>query len=112
MAVRWQDANFSWRAAGAKWRSAEYWRFILPSNLLSVWMVWLPAVTVIYCLPPSLQIPLFSLVLCFWSVLLQLVTKADTAAAAPQTQQPLHSGAAGQTGAVQLADWEEEHESG
>jgi hypothetical protein len=97
-------------------------------------MVWLPAVTVIYCLPSSLQIPLFSCVTCFWSLLLQLVTKADTGGAEAaeaaeaqrqqeEQQQAVHdtesemdrddaAAAAEQSGAVQLADWDEEDDSG
>ena len=74
-----QDANFHWRPAYEKWRSREYWTFILPSSLFSVWMVWLPAVTIIYCLPGGLQIPLFAIVVCFWSIILTLIAKASDA---------------------------------
>ena len=79
MAYFWKDSNFDWRATYSKWRSREYWLFLLPSSLLSVWLVWLPAVSIIYALPSSLQIPLFCIVSCFWSILLQLIAKANTA---------------------------------
>ena len=122
MAYFWKDSNFDWRATYAKWRSREYWTFLLPSSLLSVWIVytlhlththshslsdspthslppsdsllsvdlrfvccvlaavsWLPAVSIIYALPSSLQIPLFCIVCCFWSILLQLIAKTNTA---------------------------------
>ena len=83
LAYFWKDADFDWRAAYAKWRSREYWTFILPSNLVSVWLVWLPAVSIIYCMPASLQIPLFAIVLCFWSIILSMVTKAAAKDADP-----------------------------
>ena len=78
LAYYWKDCNFDWRATYCKWLSREYWVFLLPSSLLSVWIVWLPAVSIIYALPASLQIPLFCIVCCFWSILLQLIAKANT----------------------------------
>ena len=42
--------------------------------VLSTWMVWLPAVAVIYALPSSLQIPLFNIVLCFWCLLMSYIS--------------------------------------
>ena len=72
----WKDLHFSFRATYVKWRSREYWTFLLPSALISVWLVWLPAVSIIYCMPASLQIPLFAIVLCFWSIILSMVSKA------------------------------------
>ena len=78
LAYYWKDANFDWRATWHKLLSREYWLFLLPSSLLSVWLVWLPAVSIIYALPSTLQIPLFCIVCCFWSCLLQLIAKANT----------------------------------
>jgi hypothetical protein len=42
---------------------------------MSTWAVWIPAVTIIYCLPAPLQIPLFNLVLCFWVLVLSFISK-------------------------------------
>ena len=95
MAYFWKDSNFDWRATYAKWRSREYWTFLLPSSLLSVWIVWLPAVSIIYALPSSLQIPLFCIVCCFWSITLQLIAKTNNghteAADEAQPLDELHS---------------------
>ena len=44
--------------------------------LLSTWLVWIPATAIIYSLPSALQVPLFSLTLCFF-VLLVSVFSAD-----------------------------------
>ena len=73
----WKDANFDWRVPYARLRNREFYTFLLPSSLFTVWLVWLPAVIIIYCLPGALQIPLFDIVVCFWGILLQIVTKAE-----------------------------------
>ena len=52
----------------------HFWLWRVPENLVSGWMVWIPAVSMIYILPASLQIPLFNIVLCFWSLVLTLIT--------------------------------------
>jgi hypothetical protein len=43
--------------------------------LVSTWVVWIPAVGVVYSLPSALQLPLFNLVLCFWCLLLSFVSR-------------------------------------
>jgi len=51
-----------------RWRARLNYSFILvtiPTNLLSNWLVWIPACCLIYCLPTPLQQHLFNLVLCF-----------------------------------------------
>lgn len=49
--------------------------------LLSTWAVWMPAVSIIYSLPTSLQLPLCNMVLCFWSLLLAFLSQAPSASA-------------------------------
>jgi hypothetical protein len=62
----WKDAGFSFaRLRALRW--VPFWKVNLPKALISVWAVWLPSVTLIYSLPPSLQIPLFNIVLCFYA---------------------------------------------
>jgi hypothetical protein len=46
----------------------DFIAFSVPATLMSTWAVWTPAVVIIYCLPPPLQIPLFNLVPCFWVI--------------------------------------------
>ena len=68
LAFFWKDAGFSW----ARVRGLDvlgFWKANLPTAILGAWCVWLPAVTVIYSLPPTLQIPLFNIVLCFYALL-------------------------------------------
>ena len=69
LAFFWKDTGFD----GGRLRSLDLGRFLraaLPVALLGTWIVWIPAVTVIYCLPPPLQIPLFNIVLCFYALMI------------------------------------------
>ena len=61
----WKDHGFRLRAWGAAWRGLP---LVILSILVSAWMVWIPAVSIIYSLPLALQVPLFNLVLCFFSL--------------------------------------------
>lgn len=42
--------------------------------LIATWGVWIPTVTIIYSLPPLLQIPLFGLALSLWVLILTYIT--------------------------------------
>lgn len=53
---------------------ADWW---FPA-LLPTWMIWFPTVSVIYSLPPSLQLVILSIVIVFWSII-QIVVGLDTA---------------------------------
>lgn len=65
----WKDAGFNWSPVIADVRSGGwYGRGVLPV-LIGVWAVWIPVVSCVYALPAPLQIPLFNVVLCFWSLL-------------------------------------------
>jgi hypothetical protein len=55
----------------------------IPAVILSNWLVWIPAVSIIYSMPNELQIPLFNLVLCFWVLLLNVLNRPSS----PNTQQ-------------------------
>jgi hypothetical protein len=52
---------------------ADWW---FPA-LLPTWMIWCPTVSVIYSLPPSLQLIIFLIVIVFWSII-QIVVGSDT----------------------------------
>ncbi|ELR22370.1 uncharacterized protein ACA1_253670 [Acanthamoeba castellanii str. Neff] len=71
----WKDCDFSVKRLAAELD----WDFIfyrVPSVLCSTWLVWVPAVSLIYSLPSTLQIPLFNLVLCFFILILSFVSKS------------------------------------
>jgi len=71
--VLWRDLDFSGRrfraALGAHW----YRERILPV-VISNWVLWIPAVILIYSLPTSLQLPIQNLVLVFWNLILFFFT--------------------------------------
>lgn len=74
----WKDRGFSFAAV----RPDLNLRFLFAAVVtvaFSQWMVWIPAVTIIYCLPAALQIPLFNLVVCFWVLLLTFVSQRSAA---------------------------------
>lgn len=58
-----------------------YWyrQRVLPV-LIANWLIWLPAVVLIYCLPLALQLPIQNLILCFWILMLVLLTSNSDSA--------------------------------
>jgi len=74
----WKDAGFSFaRLRSLRW--FPFWKENLPKALIGLWAVWFPAVTIIYSLPPALQIPLFNIVLCFYALLFATVNRENAA---------------------------------
>lgn len=70
----WMEYN--WNLAEAKKAmTKEFFWVKIPTVILSNWLVWIPAVCVVYAMPGELQIPLFNLVLCFWVLLLAVLNK-------------------------------------
>ncbi len=69
LSFAWKDAGFRWGPVIADVRAGRwYQRRIIPVQF-AVWCVWGPTVSCVYALPSVLQIPLFNVVLCFWSLL-------------------------------------------
>lgn len=50
-----------------------FWRIV--TVMISTWAVWIPMVCIIYSMPANLQVPLFNIALCFWSLMLASLTK-------------------------------------
>lgn len=70
----WKDAGFRWAPVWADVRAGRwYQRSVLPV-LLAVWFLWIPVTACVYSLPQPLQMPLFNIVLCFWSMLFSHIT--------------------------------------
>lgn len=65
----WKDAGFSWAGLKARLREESLGHRTIVV-LVSSWVVWIPTVAIVYSLPAPLQIPLFNLVICFWSLLM------------------------------------------
>ncbi|MBN2342351.1 MAG: hypothetical protein JXX29_23145 [Deltaproteobacteria bacterium] len=70
----WKDSDFRFSVMKQKFSEDSFIRRIL-RVLLSNLVVWLPAVTIIYQLPLVLQLPLFNIVLAFWTLILNSVSQ-------------------------------------
>lgn len=86
IAFYWKDTGFAWKRLRAL-NVPAFLKASLPVALLGTWIVWIPAVTVIYCLPPALQIPLFNIVLCFYALMIAALNARN--AVAPSTLAPV-----------------------
>lgn len=66
---------YDWKRFGYRFRELfmeidrGYYRRVVFPVVITNWAVWIPLISVVYSLPGSLQIPLFSLALCMWVLL-------------------------------------------
>ena len=75
--LMWAQHHFSFRDCRNA-MNRHFFHVKMPTIILSNWLVWLPAIAIVYSMPKDLQIPLFNLVLCFWVLLLSALNKKDT----------------------------------
>jgi hypothetical protein len=54
---------------------------VLITCQVSGWTVWIPVVTIVYCLPQPLQLPVQNMVLSFWILVLSMANSAKPTAA-------------------------------
>lgn len=72
----WKDCGFSFRETRRQLGPRWYRERAVPI-LISNGGVWLPAVAILYSLPPALQMPFQNLILCLWVLILMFVTAAN-----------------------------------
>ena len=73
-AYSWQNAGFRWEPVLADFRAGGwYQRHVLPA-LIANFGLWVPLVALIFSLPLALQLPLFDLVLMFYTLLIAHIT--------------------------------------
>jgi len=48
--------------------------------LVTNWLVWIPALALVYSLPAALQFPLFSVIMCFFILVVTMMTRRQGAA--------------------------------
>jgi hypothetical protein len=72
----WKECRFSRRAMRPCFAEQSLWRRVV-IVVVSSWIVWVPTVAIIYALPSSLQVPLFNIIICFWSLLLSSLSKRE-----------------------------------
>ncbi len=73
----WKNRRYHTAKIGELFTAKFYVEKILPTTIAN-WGVWFPACTLIYCLPPLLQVPLFSLALTFWALILAYINSIET----------------------------------
>jgi hypothetical protein len=64
----WETLGFSVSGLAAAWPERWVRRLVLPT-LLTNWMLWIPAMTVVYAFPEPLQVQIPGLIGCFWALL-------------------------------------------
>lgn len=72
IALRWIDLGASWELTRAS-LDREFWTRTCPTVLFTNWIVWIPALALVYSLPAALQFPLFSVVMCFFILIVTLL---------------------------------------
>jgi len=75
LAFLWKDQQFNWRKT--KTLIADLIKVQIPTTVVTTWIIWIPAVSLIYMMPSNLQIPLFNLVLCFFVLILAILNVDD-----------------------------------
>jgi hypothetical protein len=71
LAFLWKDQQFNWRKT--KMYFDDLIKVQIPTTIVTTWIIWIPAVSLIYMMPSNLQIPLFNLVLCFFVLILAIL---------------------------------------
>jgi hypothetical protein len=74
IALRWIEQGGSWVQLRAS-LDREFWTRTCPTVLITNWIVWIPALVLVYSLPPALQFPLFSVVMCFFVLIVTLLAR-------------------------------------
>jgi hypothetical protein len=74
LALRWIDCCGSW-ARTRPTLNREFWLHTCPVVLVTNWVVWIPTVALVYSLPAALQFPLFSVVMCFFILIVTLMMR-------------------------------------
>ena len=73
LAYLWKDEMFAVSALN-KAINQQFFMVKIPTIVISNWLVWIPSVCLIYSMPTPLQLPLFNVVLCFFVIVLAVLT--------------------------------------
>ncbi len=74
IALRWIDHGGSWSQMRAT-LDRSFWVRTCPTVLITNWLVWIPSLVLIYSLPAPLQFPLFSVVMCFFILVVTVMAR-------------------------------------
>jgi hypothetical protein len=76
IALRWEEFGFSWARTRAS-LDREFWTHTCPMVMITNWIVWIPTLVLVYSLPAALQFPLFSVVMCFFVLVVTVMAKGN-----------------------------------
>lgn len=76
IALRWVEMGASWSRTRAS-LDREFWTRTCPMVLITNWLIWIPALALVYSLPAALQFPLFSVVMCFFILVVTLLARGS-----------------------------------
>ena len=71
----WRNHAFSCRSC-ASVLSPSFVFITVMTQLFTTWIIWIPSVSVVYCLSPALQVPVFNIILCFSNLIMLFVVRA------------------------------------
>ena len=74
IALRWAELGGSWTRT-RQTLNREFWTRTCPTVLITNWLVWIPALALVYSLPPALQFPLFSVVMCCFILIVTVIAR-------------------------------------
>ena len=74
--LRWLEMDRSWSRTLAS-LDRRFWLHTYPTVMVTNWLVWIPTVTLVYSLPLPLQFPLFTVVMCFFVLIVTLLAGGD-----------------------------------
>lgn len=74
IALRWVEMGGSWSRTRAS-LDREFWTRTCPAVLVTNWLVWIPALALVYSLPAALQFPLFSVVMCCFILIVTVMAR-------------------------------------
>ena len=76
IALRWVELGGSWQRTRPT-LNREFWTRTCPTVLITNWLIWIPALVLVYSLPAALQFPLFSVVMCFFILVVTVMTRKE-----------------------------------
>lgn len=74
IALRWVEMGGSWSRTRAS-LDRVFWMRTCPTVLVTNWLVWIPALALVYSLPAALQFPLFSVVMCCFILIVTVMAR-------------------------------------
>lgn len=76
IALRWVEHGGSWQRTRAS-LNRDFWLRTCPTVMVTNWLIWIPALALVYSLPAALQFPLFSVVMCFFILIVTLMARGE-----------------------------------